>query len=132
MIAVPFAMVLYFTTFNSHKALAGKWRVTQIIRDGDTLSRDAWLIDSTAWKNVYIEKYGRLALCPNPYAYEAKRSQWARYEYDSTHHKIELVFQGKSKKDTIDLTVSFSNNRNQMEWNSINKSESLSLILSKE
>jgi hypothetical protein len=131
LMAVSFAMVIYFTTFNSHKALAGKWNVSQIIRNGDTLSKEAWLTDSTAWKNIYIEQYGRLALCPNPYCYEAKRSQWARYEYDSIHHQIQLVLLEGSKKDTINLAVSFLNNSNQMNWKSLDKQYELDLVISK-
>jgi hypothetical protein len=131
LMAVSFAMIVYFTTFNSHKALAGKWTVSQIIRNGDTLSKEAWLTDSTAWKNIYIEQYGMLALCPNPYCYEAKRSQWARYEYDSIHHQIQLVLPGKSKKDTINLAVSFLDNSNQMKWKSLDKQYALDLVLSK-
>ena len=131
LMAVSFAMVIYFTTFNSHKALAGKWTVAQIIRNGDTLSKEAWLTDPTAWKNIYIEQFGSLALCSNPYCYDAKRSQWARYQYDSIHHQIQLVLQERSKKDTINLAVSFLNNSNQMEWKSLNKQYALDLVLLK-
>jgi hypothetical protein len=130
-IIIPLAIILYFTTFNSHATFAGKWQVTQMIRKGDTLQNDAWLVDSAAWKNVYIEQYGMLAMCSNPYTYLASKSKWARYDYDSNSHTMQLVFPEKLKNDTMNLLVTFPDKKH-MKWKSIDNTASLSLVLSRQ
>ncbi len=100
-VAYAFVFIYYFTATKSPKYFPGKWSVALLIRNRDTVHANAWIKDSTAWKDVYFELFPRVTLNPNPYVIDATRAQSGSYEYDSTSHKIELVlWLNNNKRDT--------------------------------
>jgi hypothetical protein len=131
-VACAFGLIYYFTTLTPPATLAGKWTVDRLIRNGDTVKANRWLTDSTAWTTVYMEDYGYLGLCPNPYVYDDDRSTWARYKYDSSKQQLQLIFiTGKSaKRDTVIATVSHFDGRH-MQWKGVMAKDTVSLLLSK-
>lgn len=64
--------------------VSGKWKVDQMIRNGNMVEANAWLTDKAAWKNVYFENYKRVTFSPNPYIAERDRIQNGDYAYDSS------------------------------------------------
>jgi hypothetical protein len=131
-VACAFGMIYYFTTLNPPAPLAGKWTVDRLIRNGDTVKANKWLTDSTAWTTVYMEDYGYLFLCPNPYIYDDDRSTWARYKYDGSKQQLQLIFAaGKTgKRDTVIAAVSHLDGRH-MEWKGVISRDTLVFLLSK-
>jgi len=131
-VACAFGLIFYFTTLNPPSPLAGKWRVDRLIRNGDTVTANKWLADSTAWTTVYMEGYGYLGLCPNPYVYDDDRSTWASYKYDSSKQQLRLIFSGSKpkKKDTVFAAVSHFDGRH-MQWKGVMGKDTLLFLLSK-
>jgi hypothetical protein len=131
-IAAAFALIYYLVnTRNGNNQLVGKWNVTQLIKNKDTLAENAWLKDSTAWKNIYIEERGDLNCSPNPYVCDTKKGLWLEYKYDSTVRNIQVIYW--KKNDPIDTTIFKVSNFNgkHMQWNTIFHKDTLQLRLSK-
>jgi hypothetical protein len=131
-VACAFGMIFYFTTLNPPSPVAGKWTVDRLIRNGDTIKANTWLADSTAWTTVYIEDYGYLGLCPNPYVYDDDRSTWAGYKYDSSKQQMRLIFSHEKpdRRDTVIASVSHFDGRH-MQWKGVIGKDTLLFLLSK-
>jgi hypothetical protein len=131
-VACAFGLIYYFTRMNPPTPLAGKWTVDRLIRNRDTIQANKWLTDSAAWTTVYMEEYGYLSLCPNPYIYDDDRSTWARYKYDRSKQQLQLIFtNGKpEKQDTVNATVSHFDGRH-MQWKGVIGKDTLLFLLSK-
>jgi hypothetical protein len=131
-VACAFGLIYYYTTLTPGSPLAGKWKVDRLIRNGDTIKANAWLTDTTAWTTVYLEEYGRLLLCPNPYTYDDDRSTGARYKYDSSKQQLQLIFRKRKpeRRDTVIAAVSHFDGRH-MQWNGVMGKDTLLLLLSK-
>jgi hypothetical protein len=130
-VAYPFVLIYYQTTLKSPKILVGKWKVDQVIRNGDTLNANAWLTDSTDWKIIYLEEFGVVVLNPNPYLVEKDRSLWGSYKYDSTNHNIKLILGlSKNKKDTVNVKSNIKDDKH-MQWIIVTQKDTLLLQLSK-
>jgi len=131
-VACAFALIFYFTTQNPPTPLAGKWTVDRLIRNGDTVKANRWLTDSTAWTTVYLEEYGSLVFCPNPYVYDDDRSIWARYKYDGSKQQLRLIFTKTKpeRKDTVIAAVSHFDGRH-MEWTGVMDKDTLQFLLSR-
>jgi hypothetical protein len=112
--------------------LEGKWKVDQFIRNGDTINDDTWIKDQTVWKNIYVEKFGKMKLCPNPYVYEHDRAQEADFKFDSSKKELQVLIQtGWTVIDTMLVRVS-EYNKKHMLWNTVFKTDTLVLKLIKE
>jgi hypothetical protein len=131
-VACAFGLIFYLTTLTPPSPLAGKWTVDRLIRNGDTVRANKWLTDSTAWTTVYMEDYGYLSLCPNPYVYDDDRSTWARYKYDSSKKQLRLIFSNRKPKqqDTVIAAVSHPDGRH-MQWKGVIGKDTLLFLLSK-
>ncbi|HXB32616.1 MAG TPA: hypothetical protein VNV35_04310 [Puia sp.] len=131
-VACAFGLIYYFTTLKPPTPLAGKWTVDRLIRNGDTIKANTWLADSTAWTTVYIEDYGYLGLCPNPYVYDDDRSTWAGYKYDSSKQQMRLIFSHEKpdRRDTVIASVSHFDGRH-MQWKGVIGKDTLLFLLSK-
>ena len=130
-VAYPLGLIYYETTIKSPKTLVGKWQVDQMIRNGDTLNVNAWITDSTAWKNIYLEEFGVVVLNPNHYLVEKDRSLWGSYKYDSTNHNIKLILGvSKNKKDTLNVKSNISDDKH-MQWIIVTQKDTLLMQLSK-
>jgi hypothetical protein len=102
-----------------------------MIRNNDTLQSNAWLTDSTVWKNIYIEENGVVFISSNPYMLDTRKSPRGTYIYDSAFHDIVLLFgTNMRQQDTMVVKVNILNNR-QMKWNLVSHNDSLLLQLSK-
>lgn len=130
-ITLAFIMIYILVNRDRPSVLAGKWKVDQYIRNGDTVPENLWITDPTVWKNIYIEDFGKLILSPNPYVYDVDRAQWANFKYDPSKQELQLfVERGWTEMDTIVIGVS-NYNKNQMQWNTIFKKDTLFIKLSK-
>ena len=128
-IGAAFGFLFLLVARNPYSSLAGKWKVEQLIRNRDTVKAGAWVTDSSAWTNVYIEERVVLALCPNPFVYEPKRSTLMNYIYDSVRHDLKLIVP-KNRKDTAYFQVSHYDGRS-LQWNGILVGDTLQLRLSR-
>ena len=127
----PLLVIYHFAYTNKPLFLVGKWQVDQMIRNNETLQSNAWLTDSTVWKNIYIEENGVVFISSNPYMLDKRKSPRGTYIYDSAFHDIVLLFgRNMRQQDTIVVKVNILNNR-QMKWNLVNHNDSLFLQLSK-
>jgi hypothetical protein len=132
-IALAFGMIYYLVeSRHANTQLIGKWNVDKLIKNKGTLSKDAWLMDSTAWKKIYIEEGSDLICSPNPYVCDTKKGLWLEYKYDSTLKNIQVVYWKKNNPiDTTIFKVS-SYDGKHMQWNTIFHKDTLQLWLSKE
>jgi hypothetical protein len=131
-VGCAFGLIFYFTRLNPPTPLAGRWTVDRLIRNGDTVKANKWLTDSAAWTTVYMEDYGYLSLCPNPYIYDDDRSTWARYKYDSSKQQLRLIFSHEMPKrpDTVIASVSHFDGRH-MQWKGVMGKDTVLFLLSK-
>jgi hypothetical protein len=130
-ILYSFGLIYHFTTTNKSSTLVGKWQVDHFIRNNDTLNANAWLTDSSVWKNIYIEEYKKITLSANPYMIDKNKSLRGKYIYDSSYHTLILILnRSMYKKDTLHIKVNFINDR-QMKWALLSQNDSLLLQLSK-
>lgn len=127
-ILLSLLFVWYVYTLTRPSMISGKWKVDQIIRNGNIVEANAWLTDKTAWKNVYFENYKRVTFSPNPYIAERDRIQNGDYAYDSSRQQVMLHFHGR--KDTIISTVHFESTK-KMIWKINDKKDIILLHLSK-
>src|ERR1019366_1759181 len=79
--AYAFAFIYFVTTIRAPATFIGRWRVDQLLRNDDTVKANAWVTDSLAWKNIYLEEYGLATFSPNPYVVESARATVGIYKY---------------------------------------------------
>jgi hypothetical protein len=127
-IGAAFGSIYYFVATRPTAPFAGKWKVTELKRNGKVLGDKAWLTDPTAWCNVYIEDGGKLALSPNPYIYDTEKALQTGYKYDSKKHNLELII---SENYTIDVAISNYDGKT-MRWNTVMNNDTLEMKLTKE
>lgn len=125
--AAAFFSIYYFVANQPPTAFAGKWKVTELQRNGKTAGRNDWLTNPDSWCNVYIEEGGQLALSPNPYIYDEARAMQAGYRYDASKHTLKLIL---GENDTLYMTVSQYNGKT-MQWNGNIHNNILQLKLTK-
>ena len=127
----PLGVIYLFAYTDKPLFLVGKWQLDLMIRNKDTLQSNAWLTDSTAWKNIYFEEYGAVFISSNPYVLDKRKSHRGTYIYDSAFHDI-VLFSGQNKRqqDTMVVKVNVLNG-SHMKWNLVNHNDSLKLLLSK-
>lgn len=99
------------------------------MRNGDTITANAWLTDTTAWTTVYIEERNTLALCPNPYIFDAKKSRVAQYIYNKDAHQMQLIF-FNNPNDRTRFQVLYPDDRS-MQWDGIIDHDTVSMLLSR-
>lgn len=115
-VAYAFVFIYYFTTTRAPAHLVGKWRVDTFIKGKDTVQRNAWLVDSTAWQYIYLESYPRVTLNPNPYVIEAARAQRGTYQFNDQLNKITLSIRSTGNGiATMEFSVRKSDSHH-MEW----------------
>ncbi|TWF39600.1 hypothetical protein FHW36_10537 [Chitinophaga polysaccharea] len=113
-IGSSFAFIIYITYFVLEKPkIAGKWEVTETIRNNETIDSHRWLTDSTDWKNIYIERYKRITCSPNPYVIEEKRAQNGEYFLQRGKDSIKIIL--FERKAPILIGVRYADD-NHMEW----------------
>ena len=132
LLAIGGAFTLIFSagTRLPHSPLEGKWTVDQLIRNRDTMTADAWLANSGAWRSVYIERFNQLHLCPNPYIYDRNRSLDAGYTFDSAKHLIQLFFPAINSTDTVTEAVT-GYDGSHMNWEGMLDGDTIKLQLSR-
>jgi hypothetical protein len=129
--AYAFAFIYFVTTIREPAKLVGKWRVDQMLRNGDTVKASDWVTDSLAWKNIYLEEYGRATLSPNPYVVESARAMVGTYKYEEPKQTIRFVlYTGASAADTLYATVAKST-AGHMQWKMVHYKDTISLLLTK-
>jgi hypothetical protein len=123
-----YAIFSYASTLHP-SPFVGKWKVSELIKNGKTVDDDAWLKDDKAYKMVYIEEDNSVGFVPNPYVYEDARAQWANFTYKPGAKSIVLKFEKdtlkKVKVNIMKLTDS------TMNWTFINHQDTLKMKLSK-
>ncbi|HTD98930.1 MAG TPA: hypothetical protein VK668_06565 [Mucilaginibacter sp.] len=127
-IAAAFGSIYYFVATRPTAPFAGKWKVTELKRNGKVLGDSAWRTDPTAWCNIYIEEGGKLALSPNPYIYDIEKALKTGYQYDATKHNLKLII---SENYIIDVAISQYDGKT-MQWNTVMSNDTLQMKLTKE
>ena len=109
----------------------GKWKVEKLERNGQLMGENAWVTDSTAWKYVYIEEHGGLALSANPYVFEPTRAKRGMFTYDDKTRKLDVKIFDKGKPvDSIVVTIT-KKGRQTMEWVGTSKNNKFKIQLIK-
>lgn len=128
---VALAFVTVYVASRQHPlpVIAGKWKVDRLVRGTDTLRNDAWLTDTGAWKNIYVD-YG-VILCPNPYICEDQRSVTGDYSFDPSAWRLAISggLPGH-KRDSMIVWVSHFDGRH-MDWTMRWGADTLQLALSR-
>ncbi len=107
-VACAFGLIYsYIIIDKPYNQLMGTWKVNTLIKNGDTLSKNAWQTDTTAWSKIYLDGGYGCAFCPNPYRYLPDQSIRGRYTYDTAAHTLVATFQdAKKHSDTLKATIS--------------------------
>jgi len=110
-IALAFTFIKWIVASHPDEAvLKGTWKVETMVRNGQVLSGDAWLKDTTAWNRVYFAGWQGCAFSPNPYRYKPAESLRGAYEFDSLKNSLQVVVQSNQKDpksvDTLRATIS--------------------------
>ena len=113
-IGLAYATIQSYLPFKITTPFEGKWRVDTLISNHHLISDTAWLTNSRAWKNIYIEQGGQIIFCANPYIYEESSAVEGQYSYDKTHKQLKLIF----KADTSEVAIKQISG-NLMVWNTI-------------
>lgn len=132
LLAIGGAFTLIFSAVKRfpHSPIEGKWTVDQLIRNRDTVTADAWLANSGAWRTVYFERFNQVHLCPNPYVYDRARSLDAGYSFDSVKHRIQLYFPAQNSNDTATEAVT-GYDGTHMNWEGMLGGDTIKLRLSR-
>jgi hypothetical protein len=130
-IAIPAIYIYSLSKRISYPVIAGKWNVSRMIRNRDTVQANAWLTDSTAWKSVYIDQFCQVRLCPNPFVYIKEGSIGGLGSLDDARWR--LAFKQDGKKDDVDSVVVYIKHYDgkSMQWNTFIRGDSLALWLSR-
>lgn len=123
-IAAAFSMIYYLMSSYSPARLTGKWKVDFMIRYGDTVKADAWLTDASIWSNIYLEDYSSIAVCSNPYLFDAEKSMTGTYHYNDSTKVLQLAFPNRR----VNIAVNNFDGK-KMEWHSMIKKDSLFVVL---
>lgn len=132
--AIGGAFTILFLAARNHpdSPLEGKWTVDQLIRNRDTVGKDAWLTNPGAWRSVYIERFNQLHLCPNPYIFDRSRSLDATFHFDPSKHEIRLFFTGPHGTSGDTVTEAVSNyDASRMNWEGILGGDTVKLRLTR-
>jgi len=109
----------------------GKWKVEKLERNGQLIDENAWINDSTAWKNIYIEEHGGVALSANPYVFEPTKAKRAMFKYDDKARKLKLIVFDKRKPVDSMVIMITKKNKQSMEWVGSSKNNSFKMELIK-
>ncbi|WP_413667702.1 hypothetical protein ACEN9X_24900 [Mucilaginibacter sp. Mucisp86] len=109
----------------------GRWKIEHFTRNGKTVGENEWMNGAQNWCYVYIEDGGRIALCANPYIFEANRAWFGQYTYHAGKKTLNIVFDGGTKRDTTRVKISNYNGK-QMQWDTKVYDDTLKLKLVKE
>lgn len=105
-LAYAFVFVYYLSVSKSPTFLVGKWNVETIVKGTDTINSTAWLTDSTAWKNIYLDKFGGFTVNPNPYVIETRRAEKGEFNYNNKLHILSfLIRSAYNTKDSFQFQV---------------------------
>jgi len=126
-LAFILAFTFYGNSLKSSYRFTGKWQVDTLIRNGQTVDKDAWLHDATAWKNVYVEQYGNITFSPNPYVIEKNKVSSGRYDYDSTKQVMKIKINGNDIPINAYITVQ---DQQHMVWKIVDYKDTTILYLS--
>jgi hypothetical protein len=90
----------------SDKKLKGSWLVQAMIKNGDTLSKTAWLTDSLCYSKLYFDGRRGCSFSPNPYVYRVKEARRGPYTYDETTHQLKVALSGTGQmRDSLKATI---------------------------
>jgi len=127
-----FAFIYLVTTIRQPAELTGKWRVEQQVHNGVTIKPMDWLTDSLAWKNIYLENYGRATFSPNPYVVETGRAVIGVYNYDEKQRAIRFSLHGDNGGATKTYIARLSeSSTGGMQWTMTEGQDTVLLTLTK-
>ncbi len=130
-VGYAFAFIFFISKTKAPSDLAGKWKVDQLIRNGDTTKANDWLTDSLSWKNIYLEDYGRFTFSPNPYFVESARATIGLYHYEEPKKRIRFVINRPNlPPDTVYAAVNMTG-PGHMQWRISDRKNTVSLKLTK-
>jgi hypothetical protein len=129
--AYAFGFIYYVTTKRSPANLIGKWKVEELVRNGDTVKANDWLINDRSWKSIYLEQNGTFIFSPNPYIAEKRRSLTGRYTWDEGTEEIVFIsYPVNGISDTLHVRQT-KRPDGLTHWNLITDRDTMSLTLSK-
>jgi hypothetical protein len=129
--AYAFAFIYHVTTTRAPEILTGKWKVDQLVRNGDTARVNDWLTDSLSWKNIYLEEYGRATFSPNPYLVETKRVMTGTYKYEEPKKTIDFSLHAPGSAIRPFYAIVTMPAPGHMEWKLIGGNDTTFLLLTK-
>lgn len=129
--AYAFVFIYYVSTTRAPETFTGKWKVDQLVRNGDTARVNDWLTDSLSWKNIYLEEYGRATFSPNPYLVETKRMMTGTYKYEEPKRTINFSLHAPGLETRPFYAIVTMPAPDHMEWKLIGGNDTASLLLTR-
>lgn len=132
LMVISFFTVYRYLMYKKPVDFLGKWKVEKMERNGQPIPGNAWMTDSTAWKNIYIEEHGILFLSPNPYIFELTRSKRVTFKYDEKAKKLNLTLYKEAKPvDSTKINIT-KKTEEYMEWTGRSKNSTFKILLKKQ
>ncbi len=84
----------------------GKWKVTQLIKNGSPVDLQRWQSDSSAWNNVYVETNGKIAFSANPFYYDYSNHRTINYHFEPGNGGLTLIkHRGNARPEFIKINI---------------------------
>lgn len=130
-VALSFFTIYRYTMNEKPIDFVGKWKVDKLERDGQLLAENAWITDINAWKHIYVEEHGGIAMSPNPFIFDVAVAKRGKFEYDEKTRKLSIVeFKFGKPADSINVVIT-QKNRQHMEWVGTSKNHRFKMQLTK-
>jgi len=133
-VLIPLVFIMYYN-YDVHrsKKYFGKWKVTEMIRNGKLIAENDWLHDTLAWKTLYIEERGKMYYCTNPYMYVDSMSIFMKYYHEENDQNFKVISYEMNlhQPDTIPVEINHLKD-NVMQWNMILYKDTIQMNLKRE
>lgn len=130
-VGLAFYRIYGYIASTPPSVFTGKWKIVQFTRNGKTVGENEWMKGAQNWCYIYIEDGGRIALCANPYIFEANRAWFGKYMYGPDKKAFNIIFDGGTNNDTTRVKISNYNGK-QMQWDTKVYDDTLKLKLIRE
>jgi hypothetical protein len=127
-IGLAFFCIYHYSSTVSYSGFEGKWKVTDITRNGKHYEPNEWLSNPRVWSNIYIEELDHMEFSSNPYIFEEQRAWRSDYQYDTAKKIFNIEFYNAPRTDTIKAKIRDYDGRT-MHWDMMYYSDTMRMEL---
>jgi hypothetical protein len=83
--------------------ILGKWKVDQMIINGNEKLANAWQTDTSAWASIYFNDAKFCIIGSNPFYFDQAKAIRGEYKFDKPKHLLDISF--NSLPDTLHVSI---------------------------